>query len=61
MKEDNLARRPIWAREIASSTLAFHKISQSPNKITSIIYIINPNKRNYIIILNYINHCIMVI
>lgn len=24
MKEDNLARRPIWAREIASSSLAFH-------------------------------------
>ena len=30
MKEDNLARRPIWAREIASSTLAFH-INMSKN------------------------------
>ena len=33
MKEDNLARRPIWAREIASSTLAFHIILNSVSTI----------------------------
>lgn len=48
MKEDNLARRPIWAREIASSTLAFHI-----NLILSYYYKLNLQFLLVIIIENY--------